>query len=576
MSAPTSTRLRAIPRKPLALLLAILAGAALALGIIAFNARETYATLERSAATRQTAYEFVMALRQFRQHVGEVRVGLTGYVVTRDSLYRATYLGGMNGFRTDTTRMRSLTQGAASLERELDKLSEPLQAYASAMAEAMLVADRASSRATGTPRLSREALLLERLRLNIVALEQEQTRLMDAAAQDVASAVRESRNVTTWVFIIALVLVIGAGGFGFAWLLSGEMDRRQREASAREEAFFLASPVPMLLYDPASGRIAQANHAATTQYGYDDVAIRGVRVGDLQRERSPLPTDALTRGIVRHKRRDGSTFDADVTVTTVGMPGQQHALAIIRDITEQRALEKRLRRATQIEAVGRLAMGLSHDFDLILDLVRGSAESLLKALPANHPNRFEATAIHQAITRGSELTRQLVAIGQLHPGTASQEVEAIAVAPKPAPDPAPPLVPAAGPRVRRPSGEINRRRTVHVVDDDPSVLRVVVRALRDQGHHVLTAADGTEALKVVEAHEGAIDLLVTDVVLPGLSGVAVAHALSIMYPSLPVLFISGTAPESTADERGAAERTGFLKKPFSAEELIGAVDKLLQ
>jgi two-component system, cell cycle sensor histidine kinase and response regulator CckA len=104
--------------------------------------------------------------------------------------------------------------------------------------------------------------------------------------------------------------------------------------------------------------------------------------------------------------------------------------------------------------------------------------------------------------------------------------------------------------------------TVLVVDDLP-IVRGAVRAMLEAGGYcVLEAADGAEALRVAEQHAGRIDLLMSDVVMPGMRGPELAERLVARFPGLRVVLTSGYAEDAPA-LTGAT----FLQKPFTAAEL---------
>ncbi|MGH7508800.1 MAG: MASE1 domain-containing protein [Gemmatimonadales bacterium] len=117
--------------------------------------------------------------------------------------------------------------------------------------------------------------------------------------------------------------------------------------------------------------------------------------------------------------------------------------------------------------------------------------------------------------------------------------------------------------------------TILLVDDETAICRPVGRFLLAQGYKVLTAGDQEEALRAAREHPGKIDLLITDVVLPGGSGIALATSLPRQQPGLRVLYMSGHT-ESDLIRRGVGSETlAFLAKPFSLAELGGAVRDVL-
>jgi PAS domain S-box-containing protein len=114
-----------------------------------------------------------------------------------------------------------------------------------------------------------------------------------------------------------------------------------------------------------------------------------------------------------------------------------------------------------------------------------------------------------------------------------------------------------------------------VVEDDPQVREVTVRSLRSGGYDVLVAAGGEEALALEAADMARVRLLVTDVVMPGLNGRAVATELKRRHPSLRVLYVSGYTQDTMA-ERGVLEAgIELLPKPFTGTALLARVRALL-
>jgi DNA-binding response OmpR family regulator len=113
------------------------------------------------------------------------------------------------------------------------------------------------------------------------------------------------------------------------------------------------------------------------------------------------------------------------------------------------------------------------------------------------------------------------------------------------------------------------------VEDDAPVREVTVRALRASGYQVLVAAGGREALALdAEALDG-LDLVVTDVVMPGLDGRTMADELRRRRPGLRVLYVSGYTEDAVIARGVLSSGVGFLAKPFTPAALVGRVRAVL-
>lgn len=117
--------------------------------------------------------------------------------------------------------------------------------------------------------------------------------------------------------------------------------------------------------------------------------------------------------------------------------------------------------------------------------------------------------------------------------------------------------------------------TLLLVEDDPMVRKMTCTILTQSGYHVLEAANGPEALQVAEQHPEPIRLLVTDLVMPHLSGYELAELLSASRPEIRVLFISGYTEEEAARQGIATAAADFLQKPFSLGGLTSKVREML-
>jgi CheY-like chemotaxis protein len=117
--------------------------------------------------------------------------------------------------------------------------------------------------------------------------------------------------------------------------------------------------------------------------------------------------------------------------------------------------------------------------------------------------------------------------------------------------------------------------TVLVVEDEESLLKVAARTLGAAGYSVLTAANGGEALLICSQHTGDIHLLLTDVVMPRMSGRMLAEELVKIRPTLKVLYMSGYTDDAIVHHGVLAAGTPFLGKPFSAADLTTKVREVL-
>lgn len=109
--------------------------------------------------------------------------------------------------------------------------------------------------------------------------------------------------------------------------------------------------------------------------------------------------------------------------------------------------------------------------------------------------------------------------------------------------------------------------TVLVVDDDAELREVLQRMLTAEGYAVLEAADGAEALRVVESRLGRVDAVVADTVMPGVGGRELLWRLSEVYPGIPVVLTSGLLEDLDATWGMDARPAAFLSKPFALTEL---------
>ncbi len=117
--------------------------------------------------------------------------------------------------------------------------------------------------------------------------------------------------------------------------------------------------------------------------------------------------------------------------------------------------------------------------------------------------------------------------------------------------------------------------TVLVAEDEPAILNVAQIVLERQGYTVLTAETPEKALTLAEQHGNTIDILITDVIMPGMNGAELANRLLALHPDLGVLFMSGYPATFTAGNKWLEEKGYFIQKPFTMKEFTTKVREVL-
>ncbi len=507
-------------------------------------------------------------------------------------------------------------------------------------------------------------------------------------------------------------------------------DREKAEAALRasEERYrrLFERNLAGVFRSTAGGRILECNQAFARMFGYHEPGqLSGVRASDLYVEASErdgfLERLRVERTIVgfetRFRRRDGSFLWAleNVTLLEAGTGEEEVLEGTMIDITERKNLEEEFRQAQKMEAVGRLAGGVAHDFNNILTAILGYSDLLGASLAGNAPLQEEVEEIRKAAERAATLTRQLLAFsrrqvlltevldlnvlvrelermlrrvigedirivtlcepslgrvradrGQLEqvvmnlvvnardamPGggtltieTRHGEIDEAYAREHSGVQPGDAVMLAVSdtgmgmdeetkshifepfyttkekgkgtglglatvygivqqsgghifvysepghgttfkiylPRVaaaedvapRGAAAVVGGTETVLLVEHDDAVRRLAREALDPLGYVVLDAEHGERGLQIAREHAGPIHLLLTDVVMPGLSGPSLVASLAKLRPGIPVLYMSGYT-ESAAVRIGVLEAgMALLQKPFGPTELARRVRQSL-
>jgi two-component system, cell cycle sensor histidine kinase and response regulator CckA len=129
--------------------------------------------------------------------------------------------------------------------------------------------------------------------------------------------------------------------------------------------------------------------------------------------------------------------------------------------------------------------------------------------------------------------------------------------------------------VHSPSGLPGGSETILLVEDDDAMRELTCKCLAAVGYNVLTAQDGEVAIRVCSRHDGPIHLLLTDVVMPGISGRQLSNSLAALRPELKVLYMSGYTADLIADHGVLESNMALLEKPFTQELLLNKLRSVL-
>jgi CheY-like chemotaxis protein len=124
--------------------------------------------------------------------------------------------------------------------------------------------------------------------------------------------------------------------------------------------------------------------------------------------------------------------------------------------------------------------------------------------------------------------------------------------------------------------DLKGNETILLVEDDDSVREVTTSALREYGYKVIPASNGEEAIRVYEEHKGKFDMLLTDVVMPLMSGRELAEKLSEKDSKLKILYFSGYTDDSIVRHGILSEGMQFIQKPYSHTELAKKIRSIIE
>jgi len=198
--------------------------------------------------------------------------------------------------------------------------------------------------------------------------------------------------------------------------------QKTAEDTLRLTQFAVDNAVDAAYWLDAQGRFVYVNNATCRIYGYTRSELLNMKVTDTDVDRSAKDTweadwsEGRTREsttqIMEKRRKDGTAFPAELTIKHVVFGNVEYRCVFARDVTDRQALEEQLRQAQKMEAVGRLAGGVAHDFNNILQGILGTAELALADTSEKDKRHADLMEIRRGAQRAAELTGQLLAFSR--------------------------------------------------------------------------------------------------------------------------------------------------------------------
>jgi two-component system, cell cycle sensor histidine kinase and response regulator CckA len=127
----------------------------------------------------------------------------------------------------------------------------------------------------------------------------------------------------------------------------------------------------------------------------------------------------------------------------------------------------------------------------------------------------------------------------------------------------------------RPRADLTGQGTILLVEDEEGLRSLNARGLRSRGYSVIEASNGVEALEALEEKESAVDLVVSDVVMPEMDGPTLLKTMRVKNPDLKIIFVSGYAEDAFEKSLPENQQFAFLPKPFTLSQLVAAVKETM-
>jgi len=321
----------------------------------------------------------------------------------------------------------------------------------------------------------------------------------------------------------------------------------------------------------AAGLISRVNPAFEKLTSYSSIEVigkdmslliaDGPQSGDYRQIWNRIFQQRAFSGPVRLKKKSGEHWDTDMTLTPLSDGRGQItnvvcSCQVLRDGTE----------VVRVSSVNSTPMlEIAHHLNNVLLMLMANADLTCRALPAEHPLCSRMQDMKASAHRAAALGRLLLDCEPIKTAAASST-----------------FVVPVGRSIDRPTSACGDNAatlqhggpaTLLVVEDEAPVRESMVKFLAQSGYNVLAASTGEEALE--RSKSAAIDLVITDVALPRMSGQQLVGALTAFHPEMKVLFVSGYSQSAVLHRDAPGLNRSFLQKPFSLPTLGEKVDGVL-
>lgn len=330
----------------------------------------------------------------------------------------------------------------------------------------------------------------------------------------------------------------------------------QRAISQCEDVIFFAD---------STGIITRVNPAFERLSGYSSLEIVGKDLSCITEGAQSKQYQAIWRrvfeekqfdGILNLRSKSGELHELDLTLTPV-YSSRGHLLSLV--CTGRLPASRKDQTQMPVSGTTRLL----HDFNNILLVVVAHADLALDSLPLDHSARRHVESSKSAAQSAAALLHEFTCGAPNWTGVPILN-------PKPL-QAAEPVTPACA--LYPPSSRPAQAATILLVEDESLILDSNAEFLRAAGYNVLSGGTGGEAMDLIEAYKGRIDLLVTDMMLPQVSGSELAISLASSHPEAMVLAVSGHPEEYVLRQPGIGY---YLAKPFSLTDLHDKIRSILE